>query len=365
MNYDDFTEEWLNTSQALHKTEVALLNTCEKILKCKFKSVHMQYWVQSEDCPPYYVLNDLGRIHRIHLAGKGVTKVLPEISKFPFLEFIRINQCTIGVFPDMSEWKYAKQLEILFSKINDPENIGKITALTDLILTETSLTNVDFIDNLKELIYISMNFCNVMEITPFFNLPNLMMLDLSSNAISSIEGIEKSKNLRDLNLSFNNVLSIEPITNKTHLEVLNFSQNPVKDFTPLTRIASKIIHLTLTNMFLNSWDFLNNMKRLVRLSVSHTNFSNINHLRLLKSLVHFEARFCMIEYIPEWYKESLLRELKENSSLAGVINFCLGGNKLSMQDKLFLTTLDNTDNKVSIGKSPINDLNLPPSHATS
>lgn len=80
-------------------------------------------------------------------------------------------------------------------------------------------------------------------------------LDLSSQNLSSLEGLAFFTNVRKLNLYDNSLKSVEGLTVLTALEELDLGGNPVNDFTPLLKLK-KLRTLQISNLTPHQMDEL-------------------------------------------------------------------------------------------------------------
>jgi protein phosphatase 1 regulatory subunit 7 len=77
---------------------------------------------------------------------------------------------------------------------------------------------------------------------------NIMNLNLSSNKITILTGIENLVNLRILDLSNNKLTTVESLKGCINLDNLDLSGNLIKDCKPIERISSfltKLVNLKL------------------------------------------------------------------------------------------------------------------------
>jgi Leucine-rich repeat (LRR) protein len=91
------------------------------------------------------------------------------------------------------------------------------TSLTELDLSESSLTNAD--------------------IEPLRHMTNLTKLYLYINEISDISPLAGLSNLTELYLYDNNISDIRPLAGLTNLTVLSLLSNPITDWSPVAHVA--------------------------------------------------------------------------------------------------------------------------------
>ncbi|WP_166964182.1 leucine-rich repeat domain-containing protein [Yeosuana marina] len=156
-----------------------------------------------------------------------------------------------------------------FGEISDLTGIQGFTNLTFLSASGQKIETIDLSLNTKlDTLYLQANYLTSIDIS---NNPNLILVDMLSNQINSINGLSKATNLKTLNLSWNNLEEFS-IHNES-LEVLHISQNLLKSLDIDGAINLK--NILLTSNKLTEVDFSSNTL-LETLLISDNKIQNIN-----------------------------------------------------------------------------------------
>lgn len=160
-------------------------------------------------------------------------------------------------------------LTVDFGEISDLTGIQGFTNLTFLSASGQKIETIDLSLNTKlDTLYLQANYLTSIDIS---NNPNLILVDMLSNQINSINGLSKATNLKTLNLSWNNLEEFS-IHNES-LEVLHISQNLLKSLDIDGAINLK--NILLTSNKLTAVDFSSNTL-LETLLISDNKIQNIN-----------------------------------------------------------------------------------------
>ncbi|WP_338358691.1 hypothetical protein [Yeosuana marina] len=160
-------------------------------------------------------------------------------------------------------------LTVDFGEISDLTGIQGFTNLTFLSASGQKIETIDLCLNTKlDTLYLQANYLTSIDIS---NNPNLILVDMLSNQISSINGLSRATNLKTLNLSWNNLEEFS-IHNES-LEVLHISQNLLKSLDIDGAINLK--NILLTSNKLTAVDFSSNTL-LETLLISDNKIQNIN-----------------------------------------------------------------------------------------
>ncbi len=112
------------------------------------------------------------------------------------------------------------------------QQIGNLEAVS-----VDNLTEIDYLDPLKKLIYLedlSFSGCQVTDITPLEENGRLKKLNLSNNPVVDITPLASLKELTELNLSNTPVDELDPVSGLIKLQHLKFSGTEVKKLDPLS-----------------------------------------------------------------------------------------------------------------------------------
>ncbi|MFJ7825829.1 DUF4652 domain-containing protein [Psychrobacillus sp. NPDC096623] len=169
-----------------------------------------------------------------------------------------------------------------------------------------------------------------MKVSFWENLAHLETIDLTGNAIESLQGAEILKNTENLFLANNNITDITSLKNLEKLKYLELSNNritsidalegitdldnlllngnPINDFT----VISKLEHLTFLSLEETQLDTLtvvHKLKYLNRINISETKVSDLTPLENLKELTYLDIRGTNITSIKPLVKLDKLKYL--------------------------------------------------------
>lgn len=183
--------------------------------------------------------------------------------------------------------------------------LSGLTNLGTLYLGATSISNVEFLQNLKQLRFLNLDHNKISDLSPLTALPDLSELDLSYNPMTSFAGLSSFTNLQSLYLSgnaisnlsgipalnglvsltlYNNAISdVSPLAALTNLDSLGLSGNPIGDYSPLGGLTN-LRSLWLDGNAVSNLDFVVELRSLTILSVSGGHLSDLNALGGLTNL---------------------------------------------------------------------------------
>ncbi len=139
-----------------------------------------------------------------------------------------------------------------FGDISDLTGIEGFVNIELLSAARHKIETVDLSLNIKlDTLLLYGNYLTSIDIS---NNPNLILVDVQANEISSIQGLSKATNLKKLNIAWNNLKEFS-IHNES-IEVLHISQNLLKSFD--TSGAINLTNILLTSNELTTVDFSSN-----------------------------------------------------------------------------------------------------------
>jgi len=181
--------------------------------------------------------------------------------------FLNLGDCGLVELPDeLFECIWIKNLNLGSYYYNEP---SKSLRKNNYRKKENQIKNLDGIESLKSLRYLTCDNNNILTIEPIQNLANLEILSLSGNSITNINHIAKLYNLKKLWFKNNNVsdishlrylikltelyfyknkvFDISVLRSLNKLEWLDFSYNNVQDISVLEFIIEEIIYINCHN----------------------------------------------------------------------------------------------------------------------
>ena len=121
-------------------------------------------------------------------------------------------------------------LRALFANITDLTGLEHATNLTELYLSDNSISDISPLAGFN-------GWSNISDLSPLKGLNNLISLELSDNSISDISPLAGLTNLRILGLSGNSISDISPVAGLINLIELSLENNSISDISPLVANA--------------------------------------------------------------------------------------------------------------------------------
>ncbi|AND79767.1 pneumococcal-type histidine triad protein [Streptococcus pantholopis] len=173
-----------------------------------------------------------------------------------------VKYLNIGQRPNPLERKgldLMPNIEILgigFTPIKDVRPLYQFKKLKHLWMTQTGISNYDFLKNL----------------------PTLEGIDISQNNVSDLSFLKQYPQLKSVSAAGNHINDISVLAELPHLESLNLDYNHITDLSPL-RGLSKLQAVSLEHNQISDLSALSGKKDLKRLFVSHNPKINLNTLK--------------------------------------------------------------------------------------
>lgn len=132
------------------------------------------------------------------------------------------------------------------NQITKIEHLTNLRNLIFLDLFDNMVSDVGGLDGVPSLRVLMLGSNRLAEIsTAFWHVPNLDVLDVHANHITSIRNIDRLTNLRVLNLSFNMLTSIEGLGTLQLLAELNLRGNKIAKITATLEMLKRLERLNL------------------------------------------------------------------------------------------------------------------------
>lgn len=192
------------------------------------------------------------------------------------IEILTLNDNEIS---DISNMAYFEQLGSLFLNNNMIEDISPlVNAAPDLIILEidgnqiTSLESVSAFERLRE-------------------------LSVNRNRLTDLDGLEDCLQLVELEAAENQITNIDGITNCTILKKFNINKNSVSDISLLGKSAATLENIYFNNNKVSDISCLENAENLKYLSFDYNRVTTLDPLINSTQLVAISAEYNAIESI--------------------------------------------------------------------
>jgi len=212
----------------------------------------------------------------------------------------------------------AKSLDLSLLKLTEiPHEINELVWLEELDLDSNEISEIEGLEKLTALTELSL-FCNqISEIKGLEELTALKGLVLSSNKISEIKGLEKLSALKTLVLSSNQISEIKGLEKLTALTTLSLDSNQISELKGLEKLTA-LTELYLSSNQINEIKGLEELTALTGLYLNSNQISEIKHLDqltqlgflnlqnnkiedLTKAQIYFEANKLALVWKEEFY----------------------------------------------------------------
>jgi len=243
--------------------------------------------VKQSTSPPF--MKDLEVIKKLEIRFEKKFKrvELKEIqtfaSNFSFAVDIYENVCGLKIS--------SKSLNII------PVEIFELKNLTHLNLQSNSLKDISGLEHFKKLIDLTLYDNEIVDISVLSELKNLNYLNIGSNNLTKISSLAKLKKLVVLQLYSNVIKDISPLSHLTNIEHLNLHSNQLTDISPLYELTT-LIFLRLSHNNITNLSPIANLKSLKELYLTKNEISDITPLSELKLLRRLTLMHNPIKKIP-------------------------------------------------------------------
>ena len=213
----------------------------------------------------------------------------------------------------------------------------------------------------------------IKDISPLFELENLVELDVECNPITSLEGIEKLTNLKCLNLCGTDIKDLTPLNKLENLETLSFEQSKVT-IAPSAELLSRVECLCV-----NSCKLPNVGKHTeYKFDMKNANGREVRDLSFLNDVESFEALNASdlnLDIVNKYFGDRKIRECNISNiggltkismlNLTGVterLDVCWSEDLVSLEgiekfDNIPVIVIKHCNNIVDL--SPLNNLQNP------
>jgi len=155
--------------------------------------------------------------------------------------------------------------------------------LTHLNLSNTGLTEINFIHFFPQLEYLNISSNHLLIFESLITLKHLKFLNLSSNKISSIYILKDLTEITNLVLSNNKIIDLNPLTYLTKLIILDLSENSLQDVSAINKIKT-LEELSLSNNNIQGFPFLPNLINLRILNLRSNGLEDIFGIEVCSEL---------------------------------------------------------------------------------
>jgi Leucine-rich repeat (LRR) protein len=133
-----------------------------------------------------------------------------------------------------------RELNVSNTKVSDIQTVEYLVNLERLDISTTGISSLEPLGNMEEsaLKELRMSKTKVTNLDPLKNISTLQFLETSFTPITSLTALSESENLERLDISNTNITTLEPLSKLTKLRLLYANNTKIASLKPLTSIAA-------------------------------------------------------------------------------------------------------------------------------
>ena len=255
----------------------------------------------------HYELNEDGKILRLMIHGKGISKI-DFIANLTLLTELYLDSNQIQDIQALSKLTKLTKLKFDFNQIQDIQVLSNLTSLTTLSLYKNQIQDIQAVSELTSLTELNLSQNKIQDVSALSKLTSLTELVLYSNQLSDISALSMLTSLTELDLSENKIQDIKALSKLTSLTELNLSSNQIQDIEALSSLAL-LTQLSLSNNQIQDIEALSSLTSLTELFLSNNQIKHIEALSSLTSLTTLYLSYNQIQDIEALSSLTLLTKL--------------------------------------------------------
>lgn len=224
-----------------------------------------------------------------------------DIAGMTNLKSLTVHGAASNDFSFLTTLKSLEMLEIsgVSLSADDLTVIGSTTALTDLTLTDCSLSSIASLAGLHNLVTLDLSGNSIRDLSALSNMQQLEQLHMSYNAINSIGIVSTLPSLQILDLSYNNLNSIATIGTCISLEELDVTHNKISDISAVGNLK-QLKRFAAAENSITDVAPLSACRELTELNIASNTVADISLLSNLSNLMYFDFSNNYVTALPAW-----------------------------------------------------------------
>ncbi|XP_072196544.1 leucine-rich repeat and guanylate kinase domain-containing protein isoform X2 [Excalfactoria chinensis] len=166
------------------------------------------------------------------------------VSQMPYLLELNASNNELTTYFDFKPPKNLKEVDFSHNQIPKMQDLSAYQSLTKLLLDFNNIEEIRGLEKCHSLTHLSLSHNRLTAISGLANLP-IRILDLSSNLLEKITGLDSLKTLWKLDLSSNRITSLKGLEGHDLLEVINLEDNKIAELSELEYIKDLPLLRTL------------------------------------------------------------------------------------------------------------------------
>ncbi|CAL6070070.1 leucine-rich_repeat domain-containing protein [Hexamita inflata] len=191
-----------------------------------------------------------------------------------FKDSVKNSELTIHCDEQIKDIKFVDQLPV-----------------TSIILL--NCVNIQFKRTPCQITHLSIENCNLTNMTGIEQMNQLRVLNLTNNLISNLSGIQQLQQLSSLNLNGNKLFNFNEISQLKQLTDLSLSNNDINDLNGIEQMI-QLQNLNLSNNYINSVSGIEKLEQLRSLNLNNNRIFFIQPVQNLINLSNFSADYNFI-----------------------------------------------------------------------
>jgi internalin A len=176
-----------------------------------------------------------------------------------------------------------QELDISYTQVSNLNPLVRLKALQLLCISNTKVSDLNPLSHLKAIQKLDVSNTQVSDISPLNHLTIIQKLDISNTQVSDISSLTYLTALQELDFSETQVSNINPLIYSIALQKLYVSKTQISDISSLIRLTD-LKTLDLSNTLVRDLTPLTHLLTLQVLYVSYTKVSDLTPLKGLNTL---------------------------------------------------------------------------------
>ncbi|XP_033630919.1 protein phosphatase 1 regulatory subunit 7-like [Asterias rubens] len=218
-------------------------------------------------------------VYEVNLHASNVGTV-PNLEKFTNLRLLDLSCNSIKQVKNLHQNKGLRELKLYGNQITEVINLENLVELHTLQLQHNRINNLGrCLSCLKKLkvLRLDSNHLRKLESREIASCSQLTFLDISSNRIDNLTGLNCLSTLEELHATHNDLKSVGELSRCKKLNEVNFSYNRLSDVTGLKGLPHiTILHLSHNVLTTNCLKALGRLRSLQNLDISSNQLIEVN-----------------------------------------------------------------------------------------
>ncbi|XP_018421821.1 PREDICTED: leucine-rich repeat and guanylate kinase domain-containing protein [Nanorana parkeri] len=189
------------------------------------EQVYLHLTISDKKLNDIKILCNYAHLQKLDVSGNEVCD-LSCVSYMPYLTELNASNNKLTTFFDFVPPKNLMVVNLSFNQITDMKDLSVHKALTTLLLNDNNIQEIIGLEKCISLTHLNLAHNSICNICEFGNLP-IKTLNLASNQIRRISGLEDLKRLQCLDLSSNQLSSLEGLEGLELVQTLNLEDNEI------------------------------------------------------------------------------------------------------------------------------------------